>query len=93
MVLRQVSPGLTIDDNEEKHLFPLTPRWPTPVEDDFVIENFRFTEGRELPILRLHYRTVGQLKKDDNGKASNAVLIMHGTTGSGAHVCGQSYEP
>jgi homoserine O-acetyltransferase len=37
-----------------------------------------------LPELRIHYRTLGKIDKDDRGKTRNAVLIMHGTTGSGA---------
>ncbi len=37
-----------------------------------------------MPELRLHYRTLGKPDKDAQGKTRNAVLIMHGTTGSGA---------
>ena len=37
-----------------------------------------------MPELRLHYRTLGKAEKDAQGKVRNAVLIMHGTTGSGA---------
>jgi homoserine O-acetyltransferase/O-succinyltransferase len=37
-----------------------------------------------LPELRLHYRTLGKPEKDAQGKVTNAVLITHGTTGSGA---------
>jgi homoserine O-acetyltransferase len=57
--------------------------YPPPVEADYVIHNFKFTSGETLPDLRIHYRTFGRLQKDTSGKASNAVLIMHGTTGSG----------
>jgi homoserine O-acetyltransferase/O-succinyltransferase len=55
-----------------------------PAEGDYVVRDFKFRSGEILPELRLHYRTVGKLKKDAEGKAQNAVLIMHGTTGSGA---------
>jgi len=34
--------------------------------------------------LRIHYRTIGKLEKDAQGTSLNAILIMHGTTGSGA---------
>ncbi|HEX7113845.1 MAG TPA: alpha/beta fold hydrolase [Steroidobacter sp.] len=51
---------------------------------DFVLEQFRFQSGETLPKLRLHYRTIGTLRQDPKTGASNAVLIMHGTTGSGA---------
>jgi homoserine O-acetyltransferase len=50
---------------------------PTPVESDFVIHNFRFKNGETLNELKLHYTTVGSLHGD------NAVLILHGTGGSG----------
>ena len=58
--------------------------YPTPTEGDFTIRNFKFTAGETLPELRLHYRTIGKPEKGAQGKTTNAVLIMHGTTGSGA---------
>ena len=51
---------------------------------EFVIKNFRFTSGEVLPALRLHYRTLGKPVRDANGQVRNAVLIMHGTGGTGA---------
>ncbi|HEX6810523.1 MAG TPA: alpha/beta fold hydrolase [Planctomycetota bacterium] len=58
--------------------------WPAPVEGDFVAKDFRFGTGETLPELRLHYRTIGTLVRDSRGRAQNAVLVLHGTTGSGA---------
>src|SRR5688500_7544233 len=58
--------------------------FPAPVEGDVVVKNFRFKSNEVLPELRLHYRTVGKLERDAKGSARNAVLIMHGTGGSGA---------
>jgi homoserine O-acetyltransferase len=58
--------------------------YPAPAEGDYVIRDFKFTSGETLPELRLHYRTLGKPQKDAQGKTTNAVLIMHGTTGSGA---------
>jgi homoserine O-acetyltransferase len=52
-------------------------------QGDFVMRNFRFTDGSVLPALRIHYTTLGRLQKDASGTARNAVLILHGTTGSG----------
>ena len=49
----------------------------------FVINNFRFASGEMLPQLRLHYRTLGRPRRDAAGVARNAVLILHGTGGSG----------
>jgi homoserine O-acetyltransferase len=58
--------------------------YPPPSEGDYTIRNFKFTSGETLPELKTHYRTLGKIDKDAQGKATNAVLIMHGTTGSGA---------
>ena len=55
-----------------------------PAEGDYSIRNFTFTSGERLPELRIHYRTLGKPEKDAQGKTTNAVLVMHGTTGSGA---------
>jgi homoserine O-acetyltransferase len=49
----------------------------------FVMNNFRFASGEVLPELRLHYRTLGRPRRDAAGLARNAVLILHGTGGSG----------
>jgi homoserine O-acetyltransferase len=58
--------------------------YPPPAEGDFVIRDFRFASGESLPELRIHYRTFGQPRADARGMVRNAVLIMHGTGGSGA---------
>ena len=58
--------------------------YPAPTEGDFTIRDFKFQSGETLPELRIHYRTLGKPEKDAKGKTTNAVLIMHGTTGSGA---------
>jgi homoserine O-acetyltransferase len=57
---------------------------PGPVEGDVALNNFQFTSGATLPALRIHYRTLGQPRRDEHGKVRNAVLILHGTGGSGA---------
>jgi len=54
-----------------------------PTEGDYVIRDFKFTSGETLPELKIHYRTFGKAVKDDKGVVRNAVLITHGTTGSG----------
>ncbi len=58
--------------------------YPAPTEGDYTIRDFKFTSGEKLPEMRIHYRTLGKAEKDAQGKTRNAVLIMHGTTGSGA---------
>src|ERR1700730_14052650 len=59
--------------------------YPTPTEGDYIIKNFKFTSGETLPELRIHYRTLGKPVKDAHGVVRNAVLIGHGTGGSGAN--------
>lgn len=60
------------------------PALPEPAQADFVIRNFRFNSGETLPELRMHYRTYGTPRRDAQGVVRNAVLILHGTGGSGA---------
>ena len=64
---------------------------PPVTEGDFVLRNFRFASGEVLPELRLHYRTLGQPRKDPSGRVQNAVLIMHGTGGTGAQFLGANF--
>jgi homoserine O-acetyltransferase len=65
---------------EEKRPPPPPPLAPvagvTPVEGDFALPGFALSTGDKLDV-RIHYTTLGTLK------GNNAVLIMHGTTGSG----------
>src|ERR1700694_3676924 len=58
--------------------------YPAPAEGDYTIRDFKFASGETLPELRIHYRALAQPQKEAQGKTRNAVLIMHGTTGSGA---------
>jgi len=57
---------------------------PVPAQGDFIIRDFKFDSGEILPELKLHYRTLGSPRRDGSGVVRNAVLIMHGTGGSGA---------
>jgi homoserine O-acetyltransferase len=60
--------------------------YPNLAQGDFVIRDFRFQSGESLPELRLHYTTIGAPRKDSRGVVSNAVLVLHGTGGSGARL-------
>ena len=57
--------------------------YPSPKQGIVEIKNFTFHTGEKMDLVNLGYTTIGTLKTDANGKATNAVLIMHGTTGSG----------
>lgn len=60
------------------------PQQPGPArEGDVVLHDFRFHDGARLPELRLHYLTLGRPARDAKGEVTNAVLILHGTGGTG----------
>jgi homoserine O-acetyltransferase len=56
--------------------------WPTR-EADVLLRNFRFQSGESLPELRIHYTTLGQLHRNSAGEIDNAVMVLHGTGGTG----------
>src|SRR6266567_9217452 len=58
---------------------------PAPTDKDFEIPNFQFKSGDTFPSLRINYRTFGKPKADTAGNVTNAVLILHGTTGNGSN--------
>jgi homoserine O-acetyltransferase len=70
---------------------PQTGAQTEPAQGDFIARNFRFASGETLPELRIHYRTYGTLRKDANGVARNAVLVMHGTGGTGAQFVSRNF--
>jgi homoserine O-acetyltransferase len=55
------------------------------ISTNYVIRDFRFHDGAASPELRIHYRTLGTPWHDTNGLITNAVLILHGTTGNGSN--------
>jgi homoserine O-acetyltransferase len=67
------------------------PSGPAVTEGDFVIKDFKFTSGETLPELTIHYRTLGKPQKDAQGIVRNAVLIMHGTGGTGGQFTGRNF--
>ncbi len=56
---------------------------PASREGDFVVHGFKFQSGETLPQLRIHYHTFGEPQRDSHGVVRNAVLVVHGTGGSG----------
>jgi homoserine O-acetyltransferase len=67
------------------------PNYPAPVQGDMVLKDFTFASGETMAELRMHYRTVGKPVKDAQGAVRNAVLVMHGTGGTGAQFIAQSF--
>jgi homoserine O-acetyltransferase/O-succinyltransferase len=61
------------------------------VTGNYVIHNFTFASGERLDSLTIHYRTFGHPRRDASGVVRNAVLILHGTTGSGSQFLSPSF--
>jgi homoserine O-acetyltransferase/O-succinyltransferase len=51
----------------------------------FIARDFRFQSGATLAELRLGYTTLGAPRRDAAGNITNAILLLHGTTGTGAN--------
>ncbi|MFI5175145.1 MAG: alpha/beta fold hydrolase [Terriglobia bacterium] len=65
--------------------------YPTPVQGDFTIKNFQFESAERLPVLKLHYRTLGTPVRDEKGIVRNAVLVLHGTGGAGTQFLSDTF--
>ena len=59
-----------------------TRTWPTH-EQDVVLTNFRFRDGETLPALKMHVTTLGAPHRNAAGQIDNAVMVLHGTGGTG----------
>ena len=71
---------------------------PAPTPGNFVVKDFQFKSGEKLAEVKLHYYTLGTPQKDASGRVRNAVLILHGTGGSGRqfltpNFCGVLFGP
>jgi homoserine O-acetyltransferase len=64
---------------------------PAATEGDFTIHDFVFSTGERLPELRLHYRALGAPRRDAGGIVRNAVLVLHGTTGTGKQFMSENF--
>jgi homoserine O-acetyltransferase len=52
-------------------------------EGDAVLSDFRFASGERMAKLRIHYSTLGTPRRDSKGAVTNAVMVLHGTGGTG----------
>jgi homoserine O-acetyltransferase len=52
-------------------------------EGDSILGDFRFASGERMAKLRIHYSTLGTPRRDSKGTVTNAVMVLHGTGGSG----------
>src|ERR1700754_1042483 len=60
-----------------------TPPKFASTDGDYVAKDFRFASGEALQELNLHYPTLGEPRRDAQGRVTNAVMVLHGTGGSG----------
>ena len=56
---------------------------PVAQEGDFILRDFKFKSGEVMQSLNIHYTSLGKPVRDANGRVTNAVLLLHGTGGSG----------
>lgn len=52
-------------------------------DGEIVVRDFAFRSGERLPELRLHYATLGSPRRNAAGQVTNAVMVLHGTGGTG----------
>ena len=57
-------------------------QWATQ-ERDIVLNDVRFRDGEALPSVRIHVTTLGSPHRDAAGRIDNAVMVLHGTGGTG----------
>ncbi|HEV2593931.1 MAG TPA: alpha/beta fold hydrolase [Sphingomicrobium sp.] len=60
----------------------VTSSWPTH-EQDVILNDFHFRGGAVLPKLRIHVTTLGTPHRNIRGEIDNAVMVLHGTGGTG----------
>ncbi len=73
------------------HLCDAQAAFPPAVERDFIVRNYTFQSGESLPELKLHYRTIGEPRKDPDGVVRNGILILHGTGGTGRQFVSETF--
>lgn len=52
------------------------------MDAECVLHDFTFTNGQQMPELKIHYTTLGDRTLDARGRTTNAVLLLHPTTGT-----------
>lgn len=83
--------GLTLSAAGTAQL-PASQSAPAVTEGNFTVRNYTFRSGETMPEVRIHYRTLGAPRKNARGIVENAVLIGHGTGGTGAQFLTRSFS-
>jgi homoserine O-acetyltransferase len=82
MLLFLAALALQLSPERDASSTPQAATWPTR-EGDVTLTNFRFGSGEALARLRIHYATFGTPHRNAAGQIDNAVMVLHGTGGSG----------
>lgn len=64
---------------------------PAYKDDSYIIKQFKFSDGSKMDSLRIHYYFLGNPHLNKQGNIDNAVLIMHGTGGSGESLLSENF--
>ena len=59
---------------------------------DFIVKDFRLQSGESLPEVKIHYRTAGTALRDGNGRITNGVFVLHGSSGDARQVLAASFS-
>src|SRR5438270_13962557 len=59
------------------------PRTRPTAEQDLLLKDFSFRDGEALPALKMHVTPLGAPHRNAAGQIDNAVMVLHGTGGSG----------
>jgi homoserine O-acetyltransferase/O-succinyltransferase len=57
--------------------------YPNLQEADLTVKDFHLANGETLPEAKFHYTTLGTAERNAQGEITNAVLLLHGTSGTG----------
>ncbi len=71
---------------------PARPAATWPARDaQFTIHDFHFRSGETMPALRINYTTLGKPHRNAQGEIDNAVMVLHGTGGTGRQFLGPQF--
>ena len=82
LLLLQAAPTQTPPLTPASKSAPSVSKWPAH-DAQFTVRDFHFRSGETLPELRINYTTLGSPHRNGKGEIDNAVMVLHGTGGTG----------
>lgn len=61
-------------------------------EHTYILPSYTFRNGEKLSDINLHYATLGTPQRDEAGRITNAILILHWTGADGAHMLNDEFK-